>query len=71
MIIDPYISRGNYKDEDVFVICSDGLTDMVAEEEIEAIIRKNSDLKKISEDLLFGALENGGRDNVSVAVVLV
>jgi protein phosphatase len=51
---------------DIFLICSDGLTNMVADEEIAEILQMSSNP---AENLIQAALENGGTDNVSVIVV--
>lgn len=67
MIIEPYISRGEYRNGDRYLICSDGLTDMVPIEQIEEIVDKNT-LEEATQRLLNEALENGGRDNITVMV---
>lgn len=38
LVIDPYIARGAYKDGDVYLICSDGLTDMVSVAKIAEVL---------------------------------
>lgn len=67
MQIEPYIVSGNVNDEDVFLISSDGLTDMVTEEKIKELM-KNSQFEEIAGKLIKEALENGGRDNITVIV---
>ena len=65
LIIDPYLAQGAYNDGDVYLICSDGLTDMVTAEEIAETL----DAKFIEEscmELLEKALSNGGRDNITI-----
>lgn len=64
-VIEPYLSYGPYNDGDVYLICSDGLTDMVSTEEINEILI----LKPIEDAitlLLDKALENGGKDNITI-----
>jgi serine/threonine protein phosphatase PrpC len=52
---------------DVFLICSDGLTDMVAEETIlEAVERNRVDLKAAAKELVNAANRGGGEDNITV-----
>jgi serine/threonine protein phosphatase PrpC len=52
---------------DVFLICSDGLTDMVAEETIlEAVERNRADLKAAAKELVNAANRGGGEDNITV-----
>jgi len=56
---------------DVYVICSDGLTGMVKDEEIEAIATSEDDLDAICERLISTANKNGGLDNITVVAVRV
>jgi protein phosphatase len=53
---------------DVYLICSDGLTTMVAEGDVAAILRGRSSLQQAAEDLVRAANENGGKDNVTVVL---
>jgi PPM family protein phosphatase len=53
---------------DVYLICSDGLTTMVAEDDVAAILRARSSLRQAAEDLVRAANENGGKDNVTVVL---
>ena len=65
----PYLEEIEVQDQDVFLICSDGLTDMVD----EAVIKET--LSAIDEEsarkLINHALENGGHDNVTVILIQV
>ncbi len=70
MTIDPYVARGRYNDGDVYLICSDGLTDMVAEDEIKSLLLE-TDFDEAAPLLLEKALENGGKDNVTIIVCKV
>lgn len=65
MIIDPYVAQGDYHGGDIYLICSDGLTDMVDQEEITEII-KNTEWDEMMGMLMRRALEHGGRDNISI-----
>jgi protein phosphatase len=58
------------KQGDLLLICSDGLTDMLTDAEIEVILA-NGDacLDALAADLVDAANANGGRDNVSVVLV--
>ena len=53
---------------DIFVICSDGLTNMVADHEIAAIISQ-PDLTAAADQLIELTLERGAKDNVTVVLV--
>jgi len=55
---------------DVYLLCSDGLTDMVESEQIGAIVAKHaSNLEAASAELVDAANASGGRDNISVVLV--
>lgn len=57
---------------DTLLLCSDGLTDMVADEQIGIILRRNGDdLQGAARDLVQQALQGGGKDNVSVILARV
>ena len=55
-------------DGDVFLLCSDGLTNEVTEDEIGNALRTRT-CRQASEALVEMALQRGGRDNVSAIVV--
>lgn len=55
---------------DVFLLCSDGLTGMVPEEEILRLVTtSNGDLEKACQELVDAANERGGLDNVTAILV--
>lgn len=58
-------------DADRILLCSDGLTLHVKADEIREIVLKHDDPEIISQELIQLANERGGRDNISVIVVLV
>lgn len=64
----PYLAKGACRYGDRFLICSDGLTDMVSEREIKTILGAQPDAVSCNVRLLQTALENGGRDNVTIIV---
>lgn len=67
MVIEPYVAQGAYHDGDIYLICSDGLTDMVANEDIADTLTSGTTEEAI-QSLLQKALSNGGRDNISMIV---
>jgi len=55
---------------DLFLLCSDGLTGMVSEDEILRVVTENNgDLKKTCQQLIEVANEHGGLDNVTAVLV--
>ncbi len=59
------------EDKDIFLLCSDGLSNLVEDQRILRIIRKNGSLDKACERLIEAANDEGGDDNVSVVLVRV
>jgi PPM family protein phosphatase len=54
---------------DVYLLCSDGLTTMLAEEEIAGVLRSHPRLRDAGEALIAAANEAGGRDNITVVLL--
>ena len=55
--------------DDRFILCSDGLTDMVPEPKIQEILTSSSDPEQASRALVRAALDAGGADNVTVVII--
>lgn len=72
MILEPAFSPAiNLEDGDKFLLCSDGLTDLVSDAEISGILSENAAPEQLTEQLVHLALERGGKDNVTVLIVRV
>jgi serine/threonine protein phosphatase PrpC len=56
---------------DLYLMCSDGLSDMVTDEVIARIAGEASGLDQIAGHLVSAANENGGKDNISVLMIAV
>jgi PPM family protein phosphatase len=57
------------RDGDVYLLCSDGLTTMVAEDRLAELLRANETLRAKGEALIAAANEAGGRDNITVVLM--
>ncbi len=58
--------------DDLFLLCSDGLSDMIEDEDIHLTISTfGGNLETLARQLVLLSNENGGRDNVSIVVVRV
>ncbi|MHB9112189.1 MAG: Stp1/IreP family PP2C-type Ser/Thr phosphatase [Thermoleophilia bacterium] len=57
-----------WRQGDLFLLCSDGLYSMVPDETIAAILAGNDVLSSIAQALIEAANAAGGRDNISVAI---
>ena len=57
--------------DDVWLVCSDGLYNMVSDEELAKILSDGDDDERAADRLLELALENGGTDNISFVICRV
>lgn len=71
MEIEPYTHSDELRRGDKFILCSDGLTDMVSNEDILKVISKDVSTMCIAKELLERALANGGKDNITIIVAQV
>ena len=62
--------QGEHHGADRYLLCSDGLSDMVPRVELERILHTRS-LDQCADQLVEVALEHGGRDNISLVLVEV
>jgi PPM family protein phosphatase len=60
--------RGRVLPSDIFLLCSDGLSDMVDDEDIRGILALEDGLEDKATLLVEAALRAGGRDNVTVVL---
>ena len=56
------------KEKDKWLICSDGLTSMLEDKQINQILEKET-IEKAVETLMQAALKEGGRDNISIVLL--
>ncbi len=57
------------KEGDMILMCTDGLTSMLEDEEIRMILDGARDIVEKAEELVAAANERGGRDNISVILI--
>jgi PPM family protein phosphatase len=58
--------------DDVYLLCSDGLSDMVEDDDIQLTINTfGANLETVAKQLVLLGNDNGGRDNISVVLVRV
>ena len=68
MQLSPYIKKYSLQADDIFLICSDGLTDMVDLEEITSILRLHTEPEDAVNKLIQAALDAGGKDNITAII---
>ncbi len=54
---------------DIVLICSDGLTNMIEDKEIGAILKERGSLEEKAGRLVAAANDNGGKDNIAVILI--
>ena len=73
--VERYVSAdapiASVESEDVLLLCSDGLSNMVSDNEISEILRSNLDVQDKADELIERAKKNGGIDNITVVVIQI
>jgi protein phosphatase len=64
--VDTYTLAG--RDGDLFLICSDGLTSMISDDELASILRSADSLDEAADSLVRAANQSGGKDNITVVL---
>lgn len=60
---------GQWQSGDVIILCSDGLTDELTDEDIANAMQQCPSVEQACDELLKNALANGGRDNITMVLV--
>ena len=68
ILLEPHVAKGMIKRDDLYLLCSDGLTDMLSNFEISDIMINHPEPEDCVKKLIDAALEHGGRDNTTVIV---
>jgi serine/threonine protein phosphatase PrpC len=56
------------REGDLFLLCSDGLTSMLSDDEVAAILRTSATLDDAADALIKAANQSGGKDNITVVL---
>ncbi|HSE22423.1 MAG TPA: protein phosphatase 2C domain-containing protein [Pyrinomonadaceae bacterium] len=65
---EPEVQRVDIKMGDQVLLCTDGLTEMVPDDQIAAILNSTGSSDNASQELINAALDGGGRDNITVVI---
>ena len=65
--VEPDIRARNFEKGDVFILCSDGLTNMVEEKRIYELVKQ--DITTATNKLIEEANAAGGYDNITVIII--
>jgi serine/threonine protein phosphatase PrpC len=69
--VDAAVFEIEFKDNDRFILCSDGLTDLVSEKEILEGTQNEDNPKRLCSQFISKALKRGGHDNTTVVSVFL
>jgi protein phosphatase len=56
---------------DVYVLCSDGLSGMIPDDEIRKIVSSSPDIREACKQLIARANESGGEDNITAVLIKI
>ena len=67
--VEPDMFTISKEKDDVIILCSDGLHNLISDDDILAILKANEELQSATERLILVANENGGYDNITVVAI--
>lgn len=67
----PTLASLSLEKEDLFLLCTDGLTNFVSDEQIEQVLSQAGSLEESGNRLVTLANERGGKDNITVILVRI
>ena len=67
--VQPDVFRVSLESDEIILMCTDGLTNMVSDGQIWNILKGDGDLHQKVSQLIRMANENGGKDNITVIVI--
>ncbi|WP_085992435.1 Stp1/IreP family PP2C-type Ser/Thr phosphatase [Oceanobacillus senegalensis] len=67
--VDPDIKTITIEEDDTLLLCSDGLTDKISDNELFEIIHSQNQLQQIGQQLIELANSRGGEDNISLILL--
>ena len=70
-ILCPYTTHGATKIGELFLLCSDGVTDMLSDSEIEGMLSSDVPVSGICRSIVDLALDRGGTDNITAVVLKI
>lgn len=71
MLIEPYSAVGKTQPNDLYLLCSDGLYDLVENRRIRELLMSEDGISEIAAALYAEAMGLGGKDNITILLVRV
>lgn len=69
--VEPTMHLSEIHDGDLYLMCTDGLTDLLSKENIEEIVNHTGSLEQRAHKLVDSAKEKGGHDNITVVLIQI
>lgn len=69
--LSPYIASGKCRAGDLYLLCSDGVTDMLSDDELAAILDRRLPVTQLCREIVDAALDKGGVDNTTAIVLKI
>ncbi len=69
--VDPSVRTCEVLDHDIYLMCTDGLSDVDPTEQIETILNKKQSIKDAVRELIETAKNQGSQDNITVVIAKV
>lgn len=70
-LVQPTIQTEEFSLKDIFILCSDGLSDLLRKEEIESIVNEAESLSLAATRLILLSKKRGGHDNITLLLVQI
>lgn len=68
-IVEPSVSVTDIRDQDMLLMCTDGLSDLLSADEIQQTLQTAQSLRQAAHQLVSSAKQRGGTDNVTVVLL--
>ncbi|MEI8124305.1 MAG: Stp1/IreP family PP2C-type Ser/Thr phosphatase [Parachlamydiaceae bacterium] len=70
-LVEPTVETKKVLPGDVYLMCSDGLSDLLSDEEMVSILESAPSQESAAKNLVTHAIERGGRDNITVVITKI
>jgi len=71
LIVEPSIDQAEFDNGDIFLLCTDGLSDYISDIQLKKILKSDSSLENLCENLIKEAKKNGSCDNITALAIKI
>jgi serine/threonine protein phosphatase PrpC len=68
-VVEPSINITDIHDQDIILMCSDGLSDLMSQEDIQEVLATTTPLRQVAHRLVSLAKTRGGMDNITIVLI--